>query len=202
LRDDGNDFCADCTPEGKAKSAGKLSIRVEVKPVGDLAGYRILDVMYSVNGGGVTWKSILVQTGADSYREIFHLQATYIENSLAPSRIVRSGNEGVLVTMDRDGGNGGGCWEGYWWFDSSGPHALDFSRLLPAISKYTPPNTSVNISCMNLDLGSEQVRSPVQSSDARCRACDIQGQVTARFRLKGPVAEPVSVIFKPFDSPR
>jgi hypothetical protein len=70
--------------------------------------------LYFVNAGGVTWKSVLVQAGEDSYLEIFHLQAFYPDVTLAPSRIVQSGNEGVLVTMDRDGGNSGGCWEGYW----------------------------------------------------------------------------------------
>ncbi len=175
LRDDGFEFC-------RAFTSSEYSIRSEVKPVGELAGYLIVDVLYSVNTRGVTWKSILVQTGADNYREIFHLQAFYTTFTLKRSRIVQSGNESVLVTMDKDGGNGGGCWEGYWWFDGSGPHAVDFSRLRAAITERLPRDTSINMSCANLDLGSQQVQS---------------AGLTARFRLNGPVAEPASVIYHP-----
>ena len=101
--------------------------RSMVKPVGVLAGYRVVDVLYypsprpNASVTGATWKSILVQTSTDRYTEIFHLQAFYTTASVEPSRILQSGDEPVLVTMDLDGGNGGHCWEGYWWFDSSGP---------------------------------------------------------------------------------
>jgi len=203
LRDDGDEFCRICTPEGKAISDNGYSIRGAVKPVAVVAGYPILDVLYYVstpdtqNNTQVSWKSILVQVGPDLYREIFHLQTSGPAPSIQPSRIVQSGNEPVLMTMDRDGGNGGGCWEGYWWFDRSGPHSLDFSRLQTAIKDRLPENARFNGSCSNLDLSAQQVKSAVQKSDARCHACDWVGEVTAAFRLDGPTVEPVSVNFKP-----
>jgi hypothetical protein len=98
LRDDGEDLCGDCTPKGRAKSALEYSIRPVVRPVGSLAGYRILDVLYS--GGKrndpshveILWKSILVEVGPDRYKEIFHLQASGNPPSLKPSGIIPSGS--------------------------------------------------------------------------------------------------------------
>src|SRR6185437_16652068 len=43
-RDDGNEFCVSCTPPGKIQSAQKYTIQPTVKPVGALAGFRILDI--------------------------------------------------------------------------------------------------------------------------------------------------------------
>lgn len=206
LRDDGEDFCGLCTPEGRAKSAEQYAIRPMVRPVGVLAGYRIVDVLYDVRRrddsghSEIGWKSILVEAGPNSYREIFHLQASGGAPPLKPSSIVTSGSERVLATMDFDGGVGGGCWEGYWWFDLAGPHALDFSRLETAMEKRIPPNTRFSTSCSNLDLKSSLVRSGVRKVHPECHACDWVGEVTAHFRLSGPIVEPLAIQFKPSES--
>lgn len=203
LRDDGNELCVSCTPDGRAKAAERYSIRAEVESVGILAGFRILDVLYYVssretpNYDAVKWKFILVQVGPDRYREIFHLQAFYSTVSISPSRIIQSGNERVLVSVDSDGGNGGGCWEGYWWFDESGPHALDFSIVKAAIYARVPQNSSFGMTCSNLDLKSERIRSEVQGSQAECRACRYLGVVTTSFHLDGRVLRPVDIDFEP-----
>jgi len=205
LRDDGYDLCTACTPADRAQSAQKYAARSIVKPVGVLAGYRIVDVLYYLgkrengNPTEVKWKSILVQVGPDSFKEIFHLQAFYTTVSIGPSGIIQSGAERVLATMDSDGGNGGGCWEGYWWFDRAGPHSLDFSRLEAAIRQGVPEKTTFGASCAYLSLSSQQVRSWVQKFDARCLACDFVGEVTASFRLDGAAVQPVSVKFHPGD---
>ncbi len=205
LRDDGNDFCALCTPADKAKSAQKYSVRTTVQRVGTLAGFRIWDVLYSVRARNspdedrINWKSILVQVGPNSYKEIFHLQAFYTTVSLSSSRIMQSGSERILTTVDSDGGNGGGCWEGYWWFDESGPHSLDFSRLKSAIKNRLPENTVFSISCSQLHLESEQVHSWVQKSEAQCHACDYVGDITAKFRLDRFIVRPERIAFAPGD---
>jgi len=201
LHDEGDDLCADCTPPGRLKSAATYSIRTVVSLVGTLHGYRILDVLYYVArrdspaNDEVKWKSILVQVAPDRYREIFFLSTFYVTVAISPSQIVQSGTEPVLATMDSDGGNGGGCWEGYWWFDSTGPHPLDFSPLAAAIAKRTPPNSRYNLSCSSLNLAASQVQTGVQKADANCHACDWIGQVTARFRLHGPLVTPVEITF-------
>jgi hypothetical protein len=203
LRDDGDDLCSRCSPADKAASARIYTARSEVKPVGSLAGYRIVDVLYYIGARGepspaqAKWKAILVQVGPDLYREIFHLSAYYTTISIAPSRIVQAGDERVLATMDSDGGNGGGCWEGYWWFDRLGPHALDFSPLEAAIRAGVPANTTMQVSCANLNLDAQEVRSGVQRTDAECHACGWIGSVIAKFRLDGATAIPVSITFQP-----
>lgn len=203
LRDDGNDFCVDCSPAGRAESAKEHPIRAAVKTVGVLAGYRILDVLYFINSSEkpdqfqAEWKSILVQVGADRYREIFHLQASGSPPPLQSSRIIQLGGERVLTTMDSDGGIGGGCWEGYWWFDRSGPHDLDFSRLQSAMSERLPKGSHLDgITCSQLDLKSGRAQSAVQRVNAECSACNFIGEVTAQFRLHGAIVEPVAVTFK------
>lgn len=203
LRDDGGDLCVDCSPQGRAKSALEYSIQAVVQPVGVLAGYHILDVLYPVGkrsdpgSSDVKWKSILVQVGPDRYKEIFHLQAFYTTISIKPSNIIASGNERVLATMDSDGGNGGGCWEGYWWFDRAGPHPLDFSRVEAAMQQRIPKQTLFFGHCSDLDLKSRLIHSGVQKSNPGCHACDWVGEVTGRFRLAGPIAEPIAIEFKP-----
>lgn len=203
LRDDGNDFCVDCSPEGRAKSAKEHPIRAVVKTIGVLAGYRILEVFYFMNPARepdpnqAVWKSILVQVGLDRYREIFHVQASGNPPPLQSSRIVQSGGERVLTTMDFDGGVGGGCWEGYWWFDDSGPHTLDFSRLRSAMAERLPKGSQLGImTCSHLDLKSGRAVSAVQKVNAECAACDFIGEVTAHFQLHGAIVQPVAVTFQ------
>ncbi|HXT85684.1 MAG TPA: hypothetical protein VN745_01555 [Verrucomicrobiae bacterium] len=195
LRDDGGDLCVLCTHAGRAKAAERYVITSEVQRLGRLAGFPIVQILYRVGprGGGeparIRWKFLLVQTGKDLYREIYHLQAYYVVPPLESAKIVNVGDEQVLVTDDSDGGNGGGCWEEFWWFDSSGPHLLDFSQVKAAIVKAVPKGAEFSTSCSALHLEDEEIESFVQSSDVR----DTLGKVTARFRLAGAVAIPTSV---------
>jgi len=99
--------------------------------------------------------------------------------------------------MDSDGGNGGRCWEGYWWFDRAGPHPLDFTRVLAAMQQRIAKQTLFFGHCSDLDLKSQLVQSGVQKAHPECHACDWVGEVTGRFRLSGPVAEPIAIEFKP-----
>jgi hypothetical protein len=207
LRDDSDDLCLRCKPNDKSQSAEHYSIRTKVAPVGVLAGYRIFDVLYYVGSSeinrkltDVKWKSILVQVGQNRFKEIFHLSTFYTTVSIQPSNIVQSGNEQVLTTMDGDGGNGGGCWEAYWWFDQAGPHRLDFAALSKAIGEHIPKNTSYQMSCSFLNLETQQVNTGVQRIPAKCHACDWIGEVTARFRLDGAIARPLEIQFKPSET--
>lgn len=199
LRDDGGDLCVVCTLAGRAKAEQHYVITSEVKRLGSLAGFPVVQILYRVGPRGgaepaeIRWKFLLVQTGKDLFREIYHLQAYYVVPPLKPAEIVKVGDEQVLATDDTDGGNGGGCWDGYWWFDSSGPHQLDFSAVRAAITKHVPSGATFWTTCWALHLDDEEIKSSVQSGDARCRACDTLGEVTARFRLDGAVAVPVSV---------
>lgn len=199
FRDDGGDLCVVCTPAGRAKAEQDYVITSEVQRLGSLAGFPVVQILYRVGSRGsnepaeIRWKFLLVQTGKDLYREIYHLQAYYVVPPLKSAEIFKVGDEQVLATDDSDGGNGGGCWDGYWWFDSSGPHQLDFSAVRAAITKHVPSGATFWTTCWALHLGDEEIKSPVQKSDARCHSCGTPGEVTARFRLDGAVAVPVSV---------
>src|ERR1700679_1831461 len=99
-------------------AGGPNKIRPEIfHPAGSTAGRQFCRVSYSRRA---------------PLRE--QARRSYIE----PSGIVSSDGERVLATMNSDGGNSGGYWEGLWWFDRTGPHALDFSRLEAAIKNGLP----------------------------------------------------------------
>jgi hypothetical protein len=80
LRDDGDQFCSDCTPRGKAAEHLQRRFATELKQVGSLQGFAIYDLFYRfedhVNTGEIDWKSILVEVAPGQFREIYHLQPT------------------------------------------------------------------------------------------------------------------------------
>lgn len=208
LRDDAGDFCIVCnTAQGRADSARKYIAESNVLPVGTLAGFKIFDVLYRVGPRKdgkptvVNWKSILIQTGHDQYREIFHAQEYYCNCPLSPSEIVQVGNEQMLVTKDSDGGNGGGYIEAYWSFDRSGPHEINFSPILAAIIKYAAkrfgPAKNFQIGYWGTYPKQNEVKAWLQKAPAQCRACGALGTAVVGFRLVGAVAEPASFSFEP-----
>lgn len=99
----------------------------------------------------------------------------------------------MLATRDSDGGNAGGCWDDYWWFDASGPHQLDFSAVDSAVTQHIPAGAHFSARCDQLRLEQSEIESPVQAGDARCHACDWIGKISVKFRLEGWHAEPVAV---------
>jgi hypothetical protein len=70
LRDEGGGFCSLCTPDQRLAEAKKREIRTELHLVGTLQGFEVYDLFYRFECEGcVDWKSILVKTGPDLYRE-------------------------------------------------------------------------------------------------------------------------------------
>ncbi|HZU28245.1 MAG TPA: hypothetical protein VFA04_22140 [Bryobacteraceae bacterium] len=165
----------------------------ELQRIGALAGFPIVSLL----SHSLKRKSILVRTGPDRWLEIYHLEAAYVVTELTPVRIVKASDEPVLATMDSDGGNAGGCFEAYWWFDSSGAHEIDFSAVRAGIAKRLAPGARFMTGCANLDLGHQEIRAAVQKQDAECHACGWIGEVTARFRLAGARAESAQISFRP-----
>jgi len=204
LRDDGGDLCVECIPGGLPRAEQTYVISSETRRLGTLAGFNIVQILYRVGPRSqselakVRWKSLLVQVGNDLYREIYHLQA-YLTSSpeLGSAEIVKVGHEEILATGDSDGGNGGGCFEAFWWFDSSGPHQLDFSQVRAAIVKHIPSGATFWMTCWAMHLDEGEIESSVQAGNARCRACDMLGSVTAHFQLHGAVAIPTDVRYAP-----
>ncbi len=206
LRDDGNLLCMKCdTADGKAATAEQYAFALHQRQVGTLAGFNILEISYQFtdrqqrDAGDVWWKSILVQTkkDTDEYAEIYHLQTWMRPDDLKPTEILHASNEDILGTRDFEGGNGGYCWETYWWFDDAGPHEVDFSAVVSAMDKRVPVHTTYRSDCWALNISKEEISSPVQKGDAQCHACDYVGTVTAHFQFKGASAEPRKVEFRP-----
>lgn len=204
LRDDGGDLCLRCLDEnGKTLSPQDYQIQAEVQKLGTLSKFEIVEVLYKMRNAQISddppaihWKSILVKTGPNQYREMYHLQALYIPAVLKPAKIFNINGEKILATNDSDGGNGGGCFEGYWWFDASGPHPLDFKPAEAEINKHIPKSTGFTTTCWALDLEHQQINSGVQKINPKCHACDIVGEVTAHIKLNGPHVEATSVEYK------
>ena len=209
LRGFENSLCDDSeTPQGTAECARDFSAKVSVRSVGTLSGFHIVELLYTFTPtDNVTdkipqmWKSILVKTGTDSYREIYHLQSYAApsipdHSKLEPSRIVHVGTETVLATRDSDGGNGGGCYEAYWWFSPDGPQPLDFSSFTTAIRKRVPRDATFTSSCWALDLDRSELKSWVQKRDAKCHGCGGLGEVIAHFKLNGASVEATDIHFR------
>jgi hypothetical protein len=96
-----------------------------------------------------------------------------------------------------DGGNGGGCYEGYWRITGSGNAQIDFSPLRKAVEAHLPTGTTYTASCWALDLDNHMLKSGVQKINPECHACDWVGEITAHFRLEGARAEATDVAFQP-----
>lgn len=212
LRDGGDSLCTDCrTPTGKAASATRFVARVTRRPIGRIHGIPVLQLDYSFAPRGnqtiaqassqespfsLTWVSILVRSSPGQYREVFQLQDP--PASLKPARIVHlPGGGDILAFNNSDGGNGGGCFEGYWQVTPTGAPEIDFAPLTRAITARLPPRTRFTSSCWALDLDHARIHSAVQKADATCHACGYTGTVDATFRLEGHVARPVKIVYSP-----
>ena len=126
LRDDANDFCISCSPAEKASLHLKIRSRTELHPIGVLAGFTLFDVLYFFESEETPrWKFVLVKTGRDLYREIFHVQRTQTDQNVGLSSLVRAGKEQILSTRAFAGGNKGIEYGDYFWFNESGPVMVD-----------------------------------------------------------------------------
>jgi hypothetical protein len=150
--------------DGAIVTAQDYRVHQTVTTLGTIAGFRIMQILTTIDAGPriiaagwasageppAQWKSLLVQAGSqagseDQYVEIYALQAeSGLYQAMKPAAIYGVGPEAILGTYDPDSGNGGGCDDGYWWFDKSGPHAVDFSPLKQAISRVIPHNQYIH----------------------------------------------------------
>jgi hypothetical protein len=199
--------------DGQIVTARDYRFEQSVTRLGMLSGHRIVQIITTIHAGPrivssgwstedappSQWKRLLVKAGTnDQYLEIYHLQAdfgTFV--ALKPAAIYGAGPNAILGTYDPDSGNGGGCEDGYWWFDKTGPHEVDFSPLERAVERAIPPNSRYASRCGALVPEKSELQSNVQRSDAECRACGALGQVNAKYRIQDGAAIPVSVRFVP-----
>jgi len=199
--------------DGQIVTARDYRFEQSVTRLGVLSGHRIVQIITTIHAGPrivssgwstqdappSQWKSLLVQTGTNhQYVEIYHLQGGLgLFLPLKPAAIYGTGPDAILATFDPDSGVGGACQDGYWWFDKTGAHDVDFSPLYHAIDAAIPPNSRYPYRCWALDPGKSELQTGVQRRNAECEACGDLGEVSARYRVQHGSAIPVSVSFKP-----
>jgi hypothetical protein len=112
--------------------------------VGTLQAFEIYDLFYRFECEGcVDWKSILVKTGPDEYREIYHLQPTQVDSHADASFIVNVGEDKLLGTRYNVGGNKGIYRDDHYWFDKTGPVLVDFAPVRAAARSALPVGKSL-----------------------------------------------------------
>lgn len=195
---------------GRTLTARDYQVQQKVTTVGTIADHRIVQVLTTIHAGprvatfggpGVDgppaqWKSLLVAVGAERYVEIYGLQSNWGLYKIGSAAIYGSGSDSILGTYDPDDGNGGGCSDGYWWFDKAGAHPVDFTKLDDAIRRAIPKEGTYTSRCWALHPGESNLESWVQRIDPKCHACGGLGTVHARYRMESGVAIPVSVRFE------
>lgn len=206
--------------DGHIISARDYSFEQKVTTLGTISGHRIVEVITIIHelpslvlaklpdreppqpSGDVPptqWKSLLVEADAsDRYVEIYRLQAEYgTYQPMISATILGTGENAILRTFDPSNGNGGGCSEGYWWFDKSGAHDVDFSPFDRAIAGAQPPATTAWPHCSALASNNDEVRVGVQRAGVNCHACGWLGEIVATYQFKQGQATPTSIHFVP-----
>jgi hypothetical protein len=206
--------------DGHSISARDYSFEQKVTTLGTISGHRIVEVITTIHDQPslilpkfpdsqpsqpseevppTQWKSLLVEADAsDSYVEIYRLQAEYgTYQPMTSAIILGTGEDTILRTFDPANGNGGSCSEGYWWFDKSGAHDVDFSPLDRAIAGVQPPATTAWPHCWALASKNNEVRVGVQRAGVNCHACGWLGEIVATYQFKEGQATPTSVHFVP-----
>jgi hypothetical protein len=202
--------------DGHIISARDYHFEQKVTTLGTISGHRLVEVITTIHdlpslaklpdnessqpsedAPPTQWKSLLVEADAsDRYVEIYRLQAEYgTYLPMTSAIILGTGEDAILRTFDPANGNGGHCSEGYWWFDKSGAHDVDFSPLDRAIAGAQPPATTAWPHCWALASNNYEVRVGVQRTDAKCHGCDWLGEIVATYQIKQGQATPTSIHF-------
>ena len=140
----------------------------------------------------------MVEDSIEKYRELYFLidTGTWIE-PLSTARMLRIGDAQVLETIDPFAFNAGGCTDGYWSLEASGPALIDFSAVQKQIQKVIPPDAvALEVRCDGLAMDKLLVSSPVLKKNASSSR-DSLGKVEVHFKLDGDRAIPVSSSFMP-----
>ena len=177
-----------CTPEQKIARAKATKAKAEVSLVGKVTGFAIYDVItHFEEEGSTTWKFILVQTGPDRFREIYHPEPSQSDSRIEPSIVVKGSGEFFLRTRAWVGGNGGYTYEEYYGFNKYGPIHIDLSPIGKAAGFVLPSDVGESMGPEGTDwsnpedLAKSIFSVPVVGKNLRCCI----GFVHVRFRVEG-----------------
>jgi hypothetical protein len=221
-----NSLCLGCDEYGHRVTLQDFTVETSQRVIGRYRGRKIIEIVLSFriapamqqiyreeaareHSGGDTslesyetpvseWKSIVVETSAGLYRELYFLidSGTWLQ-PLSPARVLTVAGAQVLGTNDPFNFHEGGCTDGYWVFEPAGPSLIDLSAVQKAVRRVVPPDAApVETRCYALSMEKLLVRSSVQRKGA-CHSCDYLGTAVVHFRLRGNRALPVSSSFVP-----
>jgi hypothetical protein len=191
-------------------TASDYRVAQTIRTLGTIAGHRVIEVLTtihagprvttfggpSVDGPPARWKNLLVQTAPNRYQEIYTLQDNWGSYLAGTAGIYGASPDSILGTDDPGTGNGGSCSDAYWWFDKTGPHPVDFTRLQEAVRKAIPKGSTYLGGCANLHPKDNSLDSWVQAGDVKYHACGGLGTVHANYTIRNGVATPGSVSFQ------
>jgi hypothetical protein len=136
LRDDGDDFCSDCTPQGRVTVHLEHKFKTEVNKIDMLRRFAIYDVFYRFDDHAdaktADWKSILVEASLGQFHEIYH-----------PSYLLKVGSEEIVATSTLIPRTGSCYYEGDCWFSSAGAERIDIEKIMEAAQSILPSGFGV-----------------------------------------------------------
>jgi hypothetical protein len=133
--------CYRCNPEQSVIEAKKTTVSSKLTLLGNLAGFGIYQLYYHFEDRDPSLpdtKLILVKTGADEYREIYHREPTQVDALCLPSRLITVGDDEFLEAQYVVGGKSQPTIDDYFWFDKSGSTLVDFSPIITTAKSALP----------------------------------------------------------------
>jgi hypothetical protein len=187
------------TPEQRLAAAKKVKARTELHLIGNINGFPVYDLFsyvespYSSNGGSPDWKSILVKTGPDRYREIYHDEPN--EGKVMPSFLRQLGGETVLGAFDNQYRMDAA--EEFWCFSMGVPIRLNLEPLWQAAMKATPADQyTLAGSPFARVIHSDSV-SVNTFQNCNMPRCASRGRVHVKFKMQQCSLRVVSSEFEP-----
>lgn len=180
LRDEGGEFCYLCTPEERLAQAKAAVARADVQFVAKIGRFNVYDIFYYFADDPTPgWKSIVVQTGADRYQEIYHDQPN--EGIPIHSFVVRAGKEPLLCVVDNVF-----RWdeqEDCFWFSATGAVRVDFSPIWNAAQQTVQGRHAVWDHHLGARANFANLTIPVGIRSDWNNRCCVDGVVYVRFTM-------------------
>jgi hypothetical protein len=185
---------------------GKTKDEAAHQTIGEVAGWKILQVTHKIDDGALYLRLLLVERHAGEFCEIYHQEYIGVPDEPAdlygvydkvlPAYLVNVGSETVLGVNDPVSGNGNWSDEHYWSFDRDGPIDLSISEKIRDIENRLLPKGYGVMKGGGFNIEELSYSSPVWGpKDAVC--CASSGTIQIQFALKNHRLTVVSQSFSP-----
>jgi len=176
------DICYPCSPENLAWARAQKA-RTDLRSIGTVNGFPVYDLFYYWHEEPRPgMKSILVQTGVDTYREIYHDEPN--EGDPLPSFLVSAGSDTLLCLKDNVYRSD--VEDDCFWFGKDGVVMLDFTPVWQAAQRTIPDGKRIWAHDVMARVTIPQLAIPVwlQVPQGLHPPCCGPGVVYVRFRLE------------------